>query len=50
MSMKEKMQRMNQSPVPMHKQSTLVHFPLNKKTLPEEIKQLIDQELVDSVT
>ena len=50
MSMKGKMQKMNLTPLPMPKRSVPVQVPLNDDNLPEEIKQLVDQGCVDSVT
>ena len=50
MSMKEKMQRMNLTPLPMPKRSVPVQVPLNDENLPKEIKQLVEQGCVDSVT
>ena len=50
MSMKEKMQRMNLTPLPMPKRSVPVQVPLNDDNLPKEIKQLVEQGCVDSVT
>ena len=50
MSMKEKMQRMNLTPLPMPKRSVPVQVPLNDENLPAEIKQLVEQGCVDSVT
>ena len=48
--MKEKMQRMNLTPLPMPKRSVPVQVPLNDDNLPKEIKQLVEQGCVDSVT
>ena len=50
MSMKEKMQRMNPTPLPMPKRSVPVQVPLNDDNLPKEIKQLVEKGCVDSVT
>ena len=50
MSMKEKMQRMNTTPFPMPKRSVPVQVPLNDENLPKEIKHLVEQGCVDSVT
>ena len=50
MSMKEKLQRMNLTPLPMPKWSVPVQVPLNDDNLPKEIKQLVEQGNVDSVT
>ena len=50
MSMKEKMQRTNLTPLPMLKRSVPAQVPLNDESLLEEIKQLVEQGCVDSVT
>ena len=50
MSMKEQMQRMNLTSLPMPKRSVLVQVPLNDENLPKEIEQLLEQGCVDSVT
>ena len=50
MSMKEKKQRMNLTSLTVPKRLVLVQVPLNDENLPEEIKQLVEQECVDSVT
>ena len=50
MSMKEKMQRMNLTPLPMPKRSVPVQVPLNDENLPKEVKQLAEQACMDSVT
>ena len=50
MSMKEKMQRMNLTHLPMPKRSVPVQVPLNDDNLSKEIKQLVEQGCVDSVT
>ena len=44
------MQRMNLTPLHMPKQSVPVQVPLNDDNLPKEIKQLVEQGCVDSVT
>ena len=48
MSMKEKIKRMNLTPMP--KRSVPVQVPLNNENLPKEVKQLAEQACVDSVT
>ena len=50
MCMKEKMQRMNLTPLPTPKRSVPVQVPLNNENVPKEIKQLMEQGYVDSVT
>ena len=50
MSMKEKMQRMSLTPLPMPKRSVPVQLPLNDENPPAEIKQLVEQCCLDSVT
>ena len=44
------MQRMNPTHLPMLKWSDPVQVPLNDDKLPKEIKQLVEQGYVDSVT
>ena len=50
MSMKEKMQNMNLTPLPMPKRSVPVQVPLNDDKLLKKIKQLVEKGCVDSVT
>ena len=50
MSMNKKTQRMNLTPLPMPKRSVPVQVPLNDKNVPVEIKQLVEQVYVDSIT
>ena len=50
MSMKDKMRRMNLTSLLMPKRSVPVQVPLNDENLPKEIKQLVEQKCVDSVT
>ena len=49
MSMKEKMQRMNLTPLPMPKRSVPVQVPLNNESLPDDIKQVVREGKVDSI-
>ena len=49
MSMKEKMQRMNLTPLPMPKRSVPVQVPLNDESLPDDIKQVVREGKVDSI-
>ena len=50
MAMKEKLQRTNLTHLPIVKRSVPARVPLNDETLLEEIKQLVEQGFVDSVT
>ena len=50
MSMKEILQRRNLTPLPMLKRSVSAQVPLNDESLLENIKQLVEQAFVDSVT
>ena len=50
MSTKEKMQRMIITTLPMPKRSVPVQVPLNDENIPKDIKQLVEQGCVDSVT
>ena len=47
MSMKEKMQRMNLTPLPMPKRSVPVQVPLNDESLPDDFKQVVREGKVD---
>ena len=49
MSMKEKMQRMNLTPLPMPKRSVPVQVPLSDESLPDDIKQVVREGRVDSI-
>ena len=50
MAMKEKLQRTNLTHLPIVKRSVPAQVPLTDETLLGEIKQLVEQGFVDSVT
>ena len=49
MSLQEKMKRLKLTPLPIHKSSAPVQVTLDDESLPDEIKQVVSKENVESI-